>query len=784
MTGHNPIPHPALALAVCFFAVMILVQQRLNADPPKPVDDIAFFEAKVRPILVEHCYECHSEAADELQGGLRLDTRAGVRLGGDSGPAVVPGDPSKSLLLSAIRHISVKMPPEGKLSEAAISDIEDWIKKGAPDPRDGAATFSGPSFDLALAREFWAFQPIRNHELPAVQNVGWPQTAVDNFILAKLESSGLQPALPADKLDLCRRVYFDLHGLPASPQQVDAFVNNESPDAYSRMVDQLLASPRYGERWGQHWLDVVRFAETEGFEYDRAIPGAWRFRDFVIQSFNDGKPIDEFLREQIAGDEIDNADTKLLVAAGFHRLGAVRRNAGNQEVAGSRNEVLTERTDIIGSAILGLTIGCARCHNHKFDSISQKDYYRLQAYFAASQEADIPTVSEEIRKQWEKETAAIQRQIDDLKTQLETQSTDEQKPTRSKLESLDKALPAPLSSIGSIKNDFEKATPIHVLRRGEWALPGDLVSAAPPAVFGMDYELGESDRSHPRSALARWLTDPLNPLTPRVFANRVWLNHFGRGLVATPNDFGRNGQNPSHLELLDYLAAFLVRHEWQLKPLHRLIVMSSTYQQASSNVPSGSTALAAGDSIDPNNTLHWHFNARRLSAEEIRDSMLTVSGQMNHAVGGPSVMLPVDKDLVAQLYKVTQWQVTVAQSERMRRSIYLLAKRNLRLPFMDVFDQPTLQSSCSRRQQSTHAPQALELLNGPIANQMADAFAERLQREAWGQVEPTIDLAFRWTTGRSPNYDELRLVTSFLKENSLRELAIAMFNLNSFLYIR
>lgn len=771
-------------LAVCLIAVAVAGQQRLNADSPHPTDDIAFFEAKVRPLLVEHCYECHSEAAAELQSGLRLDTRAGVRLGGDSGPAVVPGEPSKSLMLSAIRHIGVKMPPEGKLSEAAISDIEEWIRKGAPDPRDGAATFLGPSFDLAQARKFWAFQPIRDHDLPAVQNVGWPQTAVDNFILAKLESNGLQPASPADKWELCRRVYFDLHGLPPSPQQVNAFVNNDLPDAYSRLVDQLLASPRYGERWGQHWLDVVRFAETEGFEYDRAIPGAWRFRDYVIQSFNDGKPIDVFLREQIAGDEIDNEDTQLLIAAGFHRLGAVRRNAGNQEVAGSRNEVLTERTDIIGSAILGLTLGCARCHNHKFDSISQKDYYRLQAYFAASQEADIPTVSEETRKKWEKETAPIQRQIDELKTQLETQSIDEQKATRAKLESLDKALPAPLSSIGSIANDFEKATPIHVLRRGEWALPGELVSASPPAVFGIESELGESDRSHPRSALAIWLTDPLNPLTPRVFANRVWLNHFGRGLVATPNDFGRNGQVPSHPELLDTLAAFLVRNDWQLKPLHRLIVMSSTYQQASSSALSVPTALTAGDSIDPNNTLHWHFNERRLSAEEIRDSMLTVSEQMNYAVGGPSIMLPVDKELVAQLYKVSQWQVTASQSERMRRSIYLLAKRNLRLPFMDVFDQPTLQSSCSRREQSTHAPQALELLNGPIANQMADAFAQRLLRETGGQVEPAIDLAFRWTTGRSPNSDERRLATSFLRENSLRELAIAMFNLNSFLYVR
>ncbi len=759
-------------------AVTTFGLDRLLADSPDS-DESVFFEAKIRPVLVKHCYRCHSESADEIQGGLRLDTRAGTRLGGDSGPAVTPGEPSKSLMLSAIRHSGVKMPPDEKLSDDVIADIEHWIRKGAPDPREGAATISSPPFDLQQAREYWAFQPIRHHEIPTVQNNAWPLTAVDNFVLAKLESKRIQPASPADKMELCRRVNFDLHGLPPSPQQVDAFVNDDSPDAYDRLVDQLLSSPRYGEHWGQHWLDVVRFAETEGFEYDRTIPGAWRFRDYVIQSFNEGKPIDEFVREQIAGDELSNGDPQLLVAAGFHRLGAVRRNAGNQEVAGSRNEVLTERTDIVGSSILGLTIGCARCHNHKFDAISQADYYRLQAFFAASQEVDIPTVSEEVRAKWEKETSEIQKQIDTLKTQLELQSDDEQKATRTKLELLDKALPPPLSSIATIKNDFEKATPIHVLRRGEWLLPGDLVSASPPAVFDFEKERSEADRTHPRSVLARWLIDPLNPLTPRVFANRVWQHHFGRGLVATPNDFGRNGQSPSHPELLDFLSAFLLRHEWQLKPLHRLIVLSSSYRQTSHPVSTG-----LGESIDPNNSLIWHFTARRLSAEEIRDSMLTISNQMNSSIGGPSIMLPVDKELVAQLYKISQWQVTAAQGELMRRSIYLLAKRNLRLPFMEVFDQPALQSSCSRREQSTHAPQALELLNGPIANQMAEAFSDRLLKETGGEVDLMVSLAFQWVTGRPASSDERRIATLFLKENSPREFALAMFNLNSFLYVR
>jgi hypothetical protein len=752
---------------------------RLLSQSVDPSRDTKFFETKVRPVLVEHCYECHSTSAVELQGGLNLDTREGIRLGGDSGPGIVPGIPSQSLVLSALRHQGLQMPPDKKLSASVVADIQSWIEAGAPDPRDGGNKAQGAKLDLELSRNYWAFKPIRVSELPKVEDNDWPLTAIDYFILAKLEEKGIQPAPQASRFDLCRRLYFDLHGLPPTPDQVRAFIDNESPSAFEELVDELLASPRYGERWGQHWLDVVRYAETEGFEYDRTIPGVWRFRDYVIGCFNEGMPIDVFLREQLSGDEIDPKDHRLLVASGFHRLGAVRRNAGNQEVAGSRNEVLTERTDIIGSAIMGLTIGCARCHNHKFDPISQKDYYRLQAFVAATHDADIPIVSEDLKNAWEAQATPIQKQIDNLKSQLAALSAEEQKPIRARIDELERTLPAPLPTISAIENNLNKASSIHVLRRGEFSLPGERVAAGVPAFLSADANSAEIEIATPRSSLAKWLTSPDNPLTSRVFVNRIWVNHFGRGIVPTPNDFGRNGQPPSHPELLDFLANHLMRNDWQLKALHRLILLSRTYRQASQ-----SHSPSKVNSIDPDNAMLSRFSTRRLSAEEIRDSMLLVSDQINLKVGGASIILPVDQQLVAQLYKPSQWEVTPDSNERLRRSVYLFAKRNLRLPFMEVFDQPTTQTSCSQRLQSTHAPQALELLNGSIANSLAEAFADRILREAEGDIPQQVETGFLLALGRGPTREEQRIANLFVTESSLREFALALFNLNTFLYVK
>lgn len=634
------------------------------------------------------------------------------------------------------------------------------------------------------ARRHWAFQPVRMPTRPAVEQSQWLRTPVDAFILAKLEDRQWQPAPPASRLDWIRRVYFDLTGLPPIPDDIEAYVNDSTQDADQRVVDRLLALPHYGQHWAQHWLDVVRYAETEGYEYDRHIPDAWRYRDYVIDSFNSDKPFDRFVIEQIAGDEIEPASSECQVASILHRLGPVRRNAGNPEIALSRNEVLTERTDIIGTAFLGLSVGCARCHNHKLEPISQKDYYRLQAFFAATDEHNIVLASEQTTRAWEAETQKLNDVIQKLKKQAREASGKERMRLDAEVEALEDKLPQPLPTIPATWNDFDHRTPIHILRRGVWENKGESVGPRPLSVLVPD-ELPELpfDVTMPRSHLARWLISPEQPLTARVIVNRLWQQHFGVGLVKTANDFGIRGDRPSHPELLDWLAATLIENGWHLKPIQRLIVLSNTYRQSCH-----SPQAEAMSRSDPENRLLGRFNRRRLSAEELRDAMLFVSERLNERAGGPSVMVPVDPELVRLLYKPSQWQVAASTSEHNRRSIYLIAKRNLRLPFLEAFDVPAMLTGCARREASTHAPQALEMLNGEMSNELAAAFAGRLEREACGQPDRIVERAFELAIGRAPTPRERELSLAYLSqrtqdEQSLKEFALAMFNLNGFLYV-
>ncbi|MDA0283947.1 MAG: DUF1549 and DUF1553 domain-containing protein, partial [Planctomycetota bacterium] len=628
-------------------------------------------------------------------------------------------------------------------------------------------------------RQHWSFQPVRKVTPPEVANAAWLQTPVDAFTLAALEQRNWQSAPVATRTELIRRVYFDLLGLPPQPEEIAAFVNDESPYAYEKLVDRLLASPHYGERWAQHWLDVVRFAETEGFEYDRHLPDAWRFRDYVIDSLNTDKPFDRFIMEQIAGDEILPDDPQNLAAVIFHRLGAVRRNAGNPDIALSRNEVLTERTNIIGEAFLGLTVGCARCHNHKLEPITQKDYYRLQAYLAATEEHNVLLVPPAEKEAWEKQSAAINDQIKELKQQAAAASGGQKLQLQAQITQLEYSVPPHPPTIPGIRNDVENRTAIHVLRRGVWEQKGVAVGPRPLSVLVplSEPELS-SDVALPRTELARWIADARHPLTARVIVNRIWQHHFGTGLVRTANDFGTHGERPSHPELLDWLAQSLVANGWHWKPLHRQILLSNTYRQ-SSNVEV-STDIAESD---PENRLFWKFNRRRLSAEELRDSMLAVSGRINLHSHGPSVMVPVDPELVNLLYKPAQWRVS-EKTTHGRRSVYLIAKRNLRLPFMESFDAPALQTSCSARETSTHAPQALELLNGAFANEMAAAFADRLADEGDNQPEQIVERGYWLALGRPPTYRERELSLEFLRDEPLVEFALALFNLNGFVYVQ
>lgn len=627
---------------------------------------------------------------------------------------------------------------------------------------------------------FWAFQAITRPDTPHSENDNWPTNEIDSFVIAKLEANQLEPSPEANKRDLIRRATYDLHGLPPTPEEVEAFLNNNSPDAYKGLIGRLLASPRYGEKWGQFWLDVIRFSESEGFEYDRELPGAWRFRDYVIRSLNEDKPFNQFISEHIAGDEFENPSEDELIAAGFHRFGPVRRNAGNPEIALSRNEVLTERTDIIGAAFMGITMGCARCHDHKLDPFTQKDYYSLQAFMAATEEENVLLGTKEVVDAWHQTTDTIKEEIAEI-TKLKDMAEGEEKAALNKrIKELNGQLPEMLPNLLSIKNDFENRTEVRVLNRGEWELKGEPVNMRPPDILNENDKLSlPPDSLKPRTQLAQWLTSDNNPLTARVLINRVWQGHFSNGIVNTPNDFGYYGDRPSHPELLDYLATELIDNGWRLKAIHKQIMLSSTYRQSSRT-----QATEHAQEIDPNNRLLWKFNRRRLQAEEVRDSLLAVSGRLNTEMYGESIMLPVEEEMIQLLYKPEQWQVAEDPKQHDRRSVYLVAKRNLRLPFMEAFDQPTLQNSCAMRESSTHAPQALELLNGDIANDLADAFAKRLQSEANNLTLAQIEKAWLLVTGRPPAEQEAATAQQFLQSRPLREFTLALFNLNEFLYVR
>lgn len=734
------------------------------------------FDEIVRPTLEAHCYDCHAESADRVKGGLLLDRREGLLQGGETGPAIVVGDPDNSLLIQAIQHQKIKMPPKGEpLSAKIVEGFRRWVALGAPDPRDAPMVALKGGVDYVAGRRHWAFQPLR---VASEDNHG-RSLSIDGLVRSRLGEAGLAMAPQASRRDLIRRLSFDLTGLPPSAEEQARFLADSSPAAYERLVDRLLASPRFGERQSQLWLDVVRFAESEGFEYDRHLPGAWRYRDYVIGAFNADKPYDEFIRDQLAGDEAPAPTSEMLSAAIFHRLGAVRRNAGNPDIALSRNEVLIERTDVIGSAIMGLTIGCARCHDHKFDPISQKDYYQVQAFLAASEEHNVDLASTETITAWEEQSKRVEQELRRIRRAQRKAEGEERARLDEELARVEASRPPALPKIPTVKNVYETATKMHVLKRGVWELKGESVGMkALDVLVGAEGHGLPTDSANPRTGLADWLTQADHPLTARVIVNRLWQRYFGHGLVATANNFGRNGQLPSHPVLLDYLASELIVRDWSLKSLHRLILMSDTYRQ-SARVGADEAELTT----DPDNRLLWRHSKRRLTGEEIRDAMLFASGTLNDRLRGESVMLPVEEDLVKLLYKPDQWQVTADPAEHSRRSVYLIAKRNLRLPFMEAFDQPALLSSCFRRESSTHAPQALELLNGQISNELSKRLAKRIRTVAGQDLRERVAVGFQLALGRGPSEEERQAAIPFASDEALEEFALALFNLNEFLYV-
>jgi hypothetical protein len=692
-------------------------------------------------------------------------------------------------------------------------------------------------------RRHWSFVPPVRPALPDVKDQRWVRNPIDSFILAKLEANKLSPAPEADRSTLLRRVSFDLTGLPPTPEERAAFLADGSPQAYEHLVDRLLASPHHGERWAQHWLDLARYADTDGFEFDQARPDAWRFRDWVVDALNRDLPYDAAVRLQLAGDELEPDNPTAFIATGFNRCYPDMVDLNDQGLR--RQNALNDITETAGLVFLGLTIGCARCHDHKFDPIRQSDFYKLQAFFTPARfRDDYPlgsrserAVAEALVGAWRNELADAQRAVIRLEEPFramlapgppsglldeETAAFQKPDPVRTPEEvgwvfqalAKDMRLPPKLWSIvldpvsaairgallawverlrRSEPTSFPRArgldetgTPApatYLLVRGDYAAKGPEVQPAFPLVLAAN-EAAAAAAPVPvlkstgrRAALADWLTRPGHPLTARVLVNRLWQHHFGRGIVATPSDFGAMGAEPTHPELLDWLAVELGARGWSLKAMHRLMVTSAAYRQSSRPDPA---VLAA----DPENALLGRHALVRLDGEAIRDALLAVSGRLNRSLGGP----PVFPELPAELTRLSSrgaiWPVSHRASDRDRRSLYVFLRRNLRYPFFEAFDRPDTNASCPRRAVTTIAPQALTLLNGALARDAARGLAARIARAAGPDPAARIRLAYLLAFTREPDSLELRLARDFLhRDPELAHLGLALLNLNEFVYV-
>jgi hypothetical protein len=665
----------------------------------------------------------------------------------------------------------------------------------------------------------WVYKPVQKPAVPVVTGRAWVKTPVDAFILKKLEDNNLTPSAPADKVTLLRRATFDLTGLPPTTEEVAAFVNDRSPKAYERVIDRLLASPRYGEKWARHWLDLARYAETDGFNGDHVRPHIWRYRDYVIRAFNNDKPYDRFVKEQIAGDELWPDDPDALVATGFNRHFPDEWNARN--LRQRRQEILNDITDTVGSALLGTTYACARCHDHKFDAVLQKDYYKLQAFFAAMRTKDdfvLATKAEQADYAaklavWEERTKTIREQIavveapawkffdedalekypeeieevltmspaarsplqwafyhmarwqyqfapgengKNIEARLKGAEKEKWLALRKQLATFDAIKPAPLPLGSGITDIGREAPPHHLLEGGTYDAYGEQVQPGVLAVMdprpATITPCDKAPTTGRRTALANWLTDPQNPLVARVMVNRLWQHHFGRGIIGTPNDFGMQREKETHRELLDWLAATFVEQGWSIKKMHRLMMLSNAYRQAT-------TFNEQSAQRDADNQSLWHFRRRRLTGEELRDAILHVSGTLNAQMYGPSVFPEIPKELSGG------WNRKESEDQQNRRSIYVFVRRKLRYPLFQAFDMPDTHESCGRRSVTTTAPQALNLLNDPVVLRAAQAFAGRVAQQTNNQ-DQQIALAYRLTYSRAPQASELQAARTFIAQQT------------------
>jgi len=818
------------------------------------------FEKDIRPILKAHCFDCHGEG-EQLKGGLDVRLRRFLVAGGDDGPVIVPGNPEESVLLKLVE--SGGMPKrDKKLTSAEVALIRDWIATGAKTARAEPTELPGGTGGITEEeRSFWSFQPITRPKVPRTRARDRARTPVDAFLVEAMRERRLGFSADADRVTLLRRVSFDLTGLPPTPEATEAFLEDRSPDAYERLVDRMLDSKHYGERWGRHWLDVAGYADSDGYsDADPPRPYAYKYRDYVIRSFNEDKPFDRFIQEQIAGDELagatqatassvalaDEGSRDLLVATGFLRMG-VDGSATDalSDRDAVRNQVVADALKIVSTSLLGLSVGCAQCHDHRYDPILQTDYYRLRAVFepaydyrkwhtpaqrqvslytdedrkkSAEIEAEAQKlagekearqrefVAEALAKHLEKFDEALREPLREAQNTPADQRTAEQKKLLADHPSVNihpgvlyqynpkaaedlKAMDAKIAGIRATKpvEDFisvltepaDHQPVTQVFHRGDHRQPRATVEPGGLSVLGAEgrpvgFPLRNPDlaTSGRRLAFAQWLTSGTNPLVARVLVNRVWLHHFGRGLVNTPADFGAMGEKPSHPELLDWLADDFMRHGWSLKRLHRLILTSTAYRQSS-------LRDEKQESRDPENRLYWRKPVQRLDAEVIRDSMLSVSGALNDRTFGLPV--PVRPDVHGQIVVGEDRTTgdnkmpveTSLNGEEYRRSIYIQVRRSRPLAMLHAFDAPVMEVNCERRQNSTVATQSLMLMNSGFLLEQSSRFAARLEKEGGVELGDRIGLAWRLAFQRSPGAGELAEAKAFLERQVAHLAALA-----------
>jgi hypothetical protein len=784
------LPRLELPMVAAMLLSVPAAYSEISETPDKT--QLEFFEKNIRPVLSSKCYKCHSAESKDVKGGLLLDTREGSRDGGDSGHAVVAGDIDESLIIKALKwqDKDMRMPPQkegGKLPDNVIADFEQWIKMGAPDPRTGGAKVVKKNADTGKGKDFWAFQSPKASPPPDVKDSAWPRSDIDRFVLAAQEAKGLHPVADADRRTLIRRVYFDLIGMPPSPAEIEAYLKDESPDAFEKVVDQLLSSPRFGERWARHWLDVARYAESTGKERNVTYPTAWRYRDYVIAAFDADKPYDQFIREQIAGDLLPASDTRErnehLVATGFLAIGVKGLNEKNAEQF--RMDEIDEQIDTTTRAVLGLTVACARCHDHKFDPVPQRDYYALAGIFRstrsyygtndanakrnrhvtplltlAPEEGDSAISTEPSQPSKAMPSVAPSRPFAAKRLQkLAARNSQKAAELRQRLQRANAGAEIrpdrdPSAADRCMGVGEGKPSNCNVLVRGEISQPGENVPRGFVTVLNAASAPAIPGNQSGRLELAQWLTSPSNPLTARVEVNRIWLHLFGRGLVRTADNFGVNGEMPSNPQLLDALAVQFMSDGWSEKRFIRSIVLSRTYQLAS-------TANAAATEVDPDNILLWRASPRRLDAEAIRDAILTASGQMQTNPPHGSVVANIGDGNIGKGRKPAM----LSNIEAEYRSVYLPIVRDFTPEVLEIFDFAEPSLVVAGRDVTNVPSQALYLMNNSFVREQAAAMCKRILATQISYSE-RITLAYELALSRPPSAVERARADRYLLDEA------------------